>query len=826
MKKWLRSNEKAVYRITGAAILTGAVLLCGEGFLGIGGLDSLHLAAAAAALVLAAGLNYMGMRGRILCLAAVLLSAVIHAAAAGTEKSAAFLNSFFPWLAGGESPEEWRRAYGLLQTGMLTGMCYLLQILFEKVPALKRAFAALTFLVMAVFLFLGRKVNHYGVAFLLCFLVIVRTEGIQGSWKKVRSSQNSREAHTLWIMPFLAVYLALLAVMPAPEEPYDWRWAKNIYRRIEETVLTYTRNIKWGKQEGFGMSFTGFSGEGDLKGDLAESSEHVMTVKLSGKPSENAFGGPAGAVYLTGRIYDIFDGRGWRQEQPGYEGEVFLDTAETLYAVRRYNGKYGRDYLKEISLEIRYENFNTGRVFAPLKTWGLTEKDSEEVNYFCEGGSLRWQGQRGYGTEYELRYFGMNTGVQEFDRFLEEITESGERTSEGGERLRGRDGEMPEVYGELWEEVQRESGRQNGESFSPEDLARYREGIYEGYLGEVSLSLEVRNYLEKITENAGTNVEKLRAIERELASFSYTLTPGELPDRVRDEEGFLDYFLLESRQGYCTYFATAFVLLARAEGIPARYVQGYCVPGGGHGEIAVDSSMAHAWPEVYLKGAGWIPFEPVPGYGEGRHASWDTIQPKEEDTDGEEESGGNAQAGPAKEDPEASGNRREDEEAPEDLQTKPEGDTFSWRLLGIALPVILAVCGAALGADHVLRKYRYGKMKPEEKFRREVFGNLEILAWLGLERKEWETLEELRERAQLPECLHLHFIEDYERILYGGKILKGDGEGNDMENKAENEIEEMLEGALREKEALLGLLKEEKKWTYLCCRMGLFFKKP
>lgn len=106
MKKWLRSNEKAVYRITGAVILTGAVLLCGESFLGIGGLDSLHLAAAAAALVLAAGLNYMGMRVRILCLAAAALSAAIHAAAAGTEKSAAFLTSFFPWLAGGESPEE------------------------------------------------------------------------------------------------------------------------------------------------------------------------------------------------------------------------------------------------------------------------------------------------------------------------------------------------------------------------------------------------------------------------------------------------------------------------------------------------------------------------------------------------------------------------------------------------------------------------------------------------------------------------------------------------------------------------------------------------
>ena len=55
------------------------------------------------------------------------------------------------------------------------------------------------------------------------------------------------------------------------------------------------------------------------------------------------------------------------------------------------------------------------------------------------------------------------------------------------------------------------------------------------------------------------------ADEKELASFTYNRTPGPLPEYVVDESSFLDYFLLESKEGFCTHFATAFVLLARAD---------------------------------------------------------------------------------------------------------------------------------------------------------------------------------------------------------------------------------------------------------------------
>jgi transglutaminase-like putative cysteine protease len=78
--------------------------------------------------------------------------------------------------------------------------------------------------------------------------------------------------------------------------------------------------------------------------------------------------------------------------------------------------------------------------------------------------------------------------------------------------------------------------------------------------------------------------------------------------------------------GHCEYFATAMVILARAAGIPARYVTGYL-----QGErnrfsrrFVVRQSDAHAWAEVYFPGAGWVTFDATPaaGRGTGEETGW------------------------------------------------------------------------------------------------------------------------------------------------------------------------------------------------------------
>jgi protein-glutamine gamma-glutamyltransferase len=89
--------------------------------------------------------------------------------------------------------------------------------------------------------------------------------------------------------------------------------------------------------------------------------------------------------------------------------------------------------------------------------------------------------------------------------------------------------------------------------------------------------------------------------------FVYSLEPERLgPDQ-------LDDFLFGTRTGFCGHYASAFVALLRAAGVPARVVTGYLGgewnPVGGY--LAVRQSDAHAWAEVWLDGRGWTRVDPT-----------------------------------------------------------------------------------------------------------------------------------------------------------------------------------------------------------------------
>lgn len=71
-------------------------------------------------------------------------------------------------------------------------------------------------------------------------------------------------------------------------------------------------------------------------------------------------------------------------------------------------------------------------------------------------------------------------------------------------------------------------------------------------------------------------------------------------------------FFLEQKQGYCTWFATGMVMMARSLGIPARVVEGFA-PGSLDAktqQYVVRGVSAHAWVQAYFPGYGWINFEP------------------------------------------------------------------------------------------------------------------------------------------------------------------------------------------------------------------------
>lgn len=90
-------------------------------------------------------------------------------------------------------------------------------------------------------------------------------------------------------------------------------------------------------------------------------------------------------------------------------------------------------------------------------------------------------------------------------------------------------------------------------------------------------------------------------------AFYYTLTPPRLADNS------VDAFLFDSKRGFCEHYASAFAVLMRAAGIPARVVTGY--QGGSFNRFAdywiVRQSDAHAWDEIWIDGRGWLRVDPT-----------------------------------------------------------------------------------------------------------------------------------------------------------------------------------------------------------------------
>jgi transglutaminase-like putative cysteine protease len=116
---------------------------------------------------------------------------------------------------------------------------------------------------------------------------------------------------------------------------------------------------------------------------------------------------------------------------------------------------------------------------------------------------------------------------------------------------------------------------------------------------------------QQVAGEAPTRYDRARNIERYLRAYPYSL---DLPQPPRDRD-LVDYFLFELQEGYCDYYASAMVVMARAVGVPARLATGYAQ--GTYdpetGRWVVTEENGHSWVEVYFEDVGWVEFEPTAG---------------------------------------------------------------------------------------------------------------------------------------------------------------------------------------------------------------------
>ncbi len=138
----------------------------------------------------------------------------------------------------------------------------------------------------------------------------------------------------------------------------------------------------------------------------------------------------------------------------------------------------------------------------------------------------------------------------------------------------------------------------------------YPEEIRKRYLTlPETIPQRILDLAAQLTADATNPYDKAKAIESHLRNYPYSLDVS-APPAGRDVA---DYFLFDLKTGYCDYYATSMVVLARTVGLPSRLVIGYSsgVYNPFTAEYVVRELNAHSWVEIYFTGVGWMEFEPT-----------------------------------------------------------------------------------------------------------------------------------------------------------------------------------------------------------------------
>jgi hypothetical protein len=501
-------------------------------------------------------------------------------------------------------------SYGATVMAGIILLCGIVTYILHRFKMVKNITAA----VLAVLLIISavNKINipKITVGVIIFYSLSVLAEYCGKLYYKSGNTVNNSIA-TVYLAPACIIIALVSVTLPSSSEPIKWNGVKQFIDKAQEQgSLLITRLELLFDRTGneFSVSFSGYSEDRtELGGEINVKNEIALKVDTNNKSTA--------AGYLIGSISDTYTGRNWErsQKESKLENEdYYYDFYELLTAIAREEeaGSDLSNLIKNRSYDIEYYDIRTRSLFYPLKTYYINFYRNIKFNETPQGAFLSDKA-KGVGFKYNVRYYELNLNNKLLQKMLREGTSYNSYVSP--EALT-RTAEELFDYDILQTDINMEVFKQ--------ELIRRSEDIKTRYtVLPDSLPERVKTLAEQLTQGYENDYDKLKAIETYLNSLPYTTRVEKTPG----SEDFVDYFLFHQKKGYCTYFASAFGVLARCVGIPTRYVEGYMVDyeNKDSGDTYnVSNSSAHAWVEAYMDGAGWIPFEPTPAFYGARYASW------------------------------------------------------------------------------------------------------------------------------------------------------------------------------------------------------------
>ena len=593
----------------------------------------------------------------------------------------------------------------------LAVICYLINRISQKYPFTRLIIAVAGLICLPVSLiypFIREKIT---VIMIFAYALMTVTDTVQR--RSHKEGDTDVTVHLVFTAPFLLLVIIAAGLIKMPDKPYDWGFVKRIsgairtgYARLND-VLTISG---WESDE----PPIGFSGRGSFGGNVRGGGYPVLSVRASGHADPY--------LYLKGKVYNEFDGHEWTMTTDDTEAQNRIDALTTYAALLGLSERENipiEDILRREAVTIENESKKLDVLFCPSKLVSMNMNGSNIARYV---------------------YFRLNTRATVLMQLYEE---------------------SPEIEKSYWDQACRECILDTKAAPDYDTYVSYRQKVYEDYLPTTVISDRLRTYMDELLDGADSDYEKILRMENMLRTYRYTDHPGNLPGDLSCAADYLDYFVFEKKEGYCSYYATALTLLSRAYGVPSRYVQGFRADTGHELQYKVNSSEAHAWTECYIDGIGWTVFEATPGYRGVIGTSGWMIDSKDN----------NAQTVMDVSEPE-----HMQPESDEELTDKEDARTaIPWKRMAIPVIIGIAFTLLILLFDSYLRKRRYDKLDDRGKALWICARSLHLLKRAGAGIGDSETLTEYRERLG---CRisgeYVMFCDIYERLIYSCYVITPD----------------------------------------------------
>lgn len=356
------------------------------------------------------------------------------------------------------------------------------------------------------------------------------------------------------ILPITVVIIFALLVTPfsgITSQPLK-ETADDLRQAInDQFFFTDARNV-------FSLGDDGFypEGQSQLGGKAEISDQLVMEVSASE------------TLYLRGVTFDRYSGRNWTQSSGGrrypWSSRSWNELRTNIFCMDRPLSETVTSYFRPVSFSVRLLNEKASTLFVP-----------QAIRELRPGGNL-------------VPYFNASSEI-----FITRNLNPGDTYSGTAFSFISGDpglGTLIDVCGKTQDPQYSTIVRDN--TVLPDHL--------ESPLYELAA---------KVTDGSVTPYEKAFAIQNWLTrNYTYRLDVEDQPPDL----DFVTNFLLNTKEGYCTYFASAMTVLARIVGLPARYVEGYAYHPQENGNAILTGKDAHAWSEIYFSGFGWVTFDATP----------------------------------------------------------------------------------------------------------------------------------------------------------------------------------------------------------------------